>query len=617
MLGHGGDLGHELFAAELALLHLGELVFPLAGELGLGQFLHVQPAQERHELEGLGSGNQLAAFAQHVLLGNQAFDDAGAGGWCAQALLLHGFAQLVVFHGFAGTFHGAEQRGFGVAGWGFGFEALGFHGLAAHLFIRGHGHQILALVAVLGIFHFGGGFLAVDGQPAGLDQYLAFGFESVLGRRGDAGGHLVFRTGEEHRHEAAHHQVVQLLFRLAQATGRLQGGDDGKVIRHLGVVEHAFCGPDVVAIQCDQGVGREVAHVAVGQHLEGLFHHRHIVFRQGAGIGTRVGQGLVALVEALGNLQGGLGGEAELAVGFALQAGQVKQQGGSLRGGLALFCDRGLLAAHGVGYCPGFCQGPDAVGLLFSVVCILLVGGVEPLGRVLTGLGGKGGVYFPIVAAHKLADQLFALDHHGQGGRLHPSHGGQEEAAIAAVECRHGAGAVDAYQPVGLRAAAGGIGQGLHLGVGAQILKAIADGLGRHGLQPQAAHRLAQGFGATGVLLNQAEDQLPFASRVTGVDDFVHVLALGQFDHGVQARLGLVDWLEVEVRRDHRQVRKAPLAALDVILLRGLDLDQVAYGAGDDIGVAFEVLIMFLKLAGHRCECTHDVLGDRRLFRNN
>ena len=47
-LGHGGNLGHELFAAELALLHLRQLVFPLASQLGLGELLNVQAAQQRH-----------------------------------------------------------------------------------------------------------------------------------------------------------------------------------------------------------------------------------------------------------------------------------------------------------------------------------------------------------------------------------------------------------------------------------------------------------------------------------------------------------------------------------------------------------------------------------------
>ena len=57
--------------------------------------------------------------------------------------------------------------------------------------------------------------------------------------------------------------------------------------------------------------------------------------------GVRTGSGQSASVV--------LAEKAELAVGFALQAGQVKQQGRSLGGGLAFFADRGGLAAHGVG----------------------------------------------------------------------------------------------------------------------------------------------------------------------------------------------------------------------------------------------------------------------------
>jgi hypothetical protein len=102
---------------------------------------------------------------------------AGAGGGRAQAFFLHGFAQFVVFHSFAGAFHGAQQRGFGVARRGPGFEALGVDRVTFDLFARLHRHQVLALVAVLGVGHFVGGFLAVDGQPARLDQHLAFGLE--------------------------------------------------------------------------------------------------------------------------------------------------------------------------------------------------------------------------------------------------------------------------------------------------------------------------------------------------------------------------------------------------------------------------------------------------------
>jgi hypothetical protein len=256
----------------------------------------------------------------------------------------------------------------------------------------------------------------------------------------------------------------------------------------------------------------------------------------------------VAFVQALRQRQRGLGREAELAVGLALQAGQVEQQGRCLRGGLALF---GHLAGL-----PCTAAAMASASALFhrrsalaSASSALLPLRVEPLAQVLAGLGVESAVHFPVVAADELADLFLALHHQGQRGRLHPAHGGQEEAAVARVEGRHGARAVDAHQPVGFGAAARGAGQALHLGVAAQVVEAVADGLRRHGLQPQALDRLAQAaLGAAGVLLDQAEDQLTLAARVTGVDEFGHILALGLLDHGVQAGLGLVHGLQVEAR---------------------------------------------------------------------
>ena len=118
-------------------------------------------------------------------------------------------------------------------------------------------------------------------------------------------------------------------------------------------------------------------------------------------------------------------------------------------------------------------------------------------------------------------------------------------------------------------------------------------------------------------VLNQAEDQFPLAARVTGVDQCRHILALGLFDHRAQAALGLVDGLQVKVRRDDRQVGKAPLAALDVVLLGRLDLDQVTDRAGDDIAVALEVVVVFLEFARHGREGPNDVLCHRWLFCND
>ncbi len=282
--------------------------------------------------------------------------------------------------------------------------------------------------------------------------------------------------------------------------GRLQRRDDGKVVAHLGVVEDAFARLDVVALERGGGMRRQVLHRALGQHLEGLAHHRQVVFGQGARVGTRVGQGLVALVQALRNRQGGLGAVAELAVGLALQRCQVEQQRAGLGRGLALFGHRGGFAAHGVGNRLGLGQRPHAVGLEFGVGLLQVAGGqvgrrllparVEPLGVVAAGLGLEAGVDLPVVAADELADLLLALDHHRQRRRLHPSHRGQEEAAVARVERGHGTGAVDAHQPVGLGAATRGVGQRQHLRVAAQVGKTVADRLRRHRLQPQALDRV-------------------------------------------------------------------------------------------------------------------------------
>src|ERR671912_413830 len=57
---------------------------------------------------------------------------------------------------------------------------------------------------------------------------------------------------------------------------------------------------------------------------------------------------------------------------------------------------------------------------------------------------------------------------------------------------------------------------------------------------------------------SQSASERERAARVTGVDQVRYVRALGLLDDGVQPGLGLVYRLQVEVRRDHRQVRKAP-----------------------------------------------------------
>ena len=291
VFGHGGNFLHKGFAAELAFFHLGQLVLPLAGECGFGEFFDPQAAQQRHQLKRFGGGHQLAPIAQHVFFGEQAFDNGRPRGWGAQAFFLHGFAQLVVVHQLACALHGAKQRRFAVAGGWAGFQGLeqGFE--RVHRFARLHGHQWLTLLGIFALFGFFAvvgliGFFAVHRHPAGLDQHFALGLEVVRGTAalhfGDAGGDHEFGRRVEHRNKAAHHQVVELLLGLGQATGRLQRGDDGKVVAHLGVVKHLFGGLDVAVVERHQRVGRQVVHAAVGQHLHGGLDGGQVVLRQGA-----------------------------------------------------------------------------------------------------------------------------------------------------------------------------------------------------------------------------------------------------------------------------------------------------------------------------------------------
>ena len=115
-------------------------------------------------------------------------------------------------------------------------------------------------------------------------------------------------------------------------------------------------------------------------------------------------------------------------------------------------------------------------------------------------------------------------------------------------------------------------------------------------------------------MLDQAENQFAFTPSVAGVDQGGDVLALGEFDYGIQTALGLLNGLEVEVRRDDRQIRKAPFAAFDVKLFWGLDFYQMADGARDDVRIVLKMVVMLFELTRYRGECAHDVLRDRRFF---
>ena len=350
------------------------------------------------------------------------------------------------------------------------------------------------------------------------------------------------------------------------------------------------------------------------QHLGGLLGHWQVVLGQVAAVGSRVGQRLVLLVQRLRQGQRGLGREAEARVGLALQRRQVVEAGAGLGAGLAFLGHRGRLALHRGGNALGLGLVPEPIGARLGVVALLEVG-LDVLAVVLAGLRIEGRAHFPVVARHVLPDLLLALDDDRQRRRLHAAHRGQEEAAVAAVERGHRPRAVDADQPVGLGAAARRIGQRQQLLIGAQVRETVADRLRRHALQPEPLHGLVQRpLGRLRVLQDQPEDQLALAARVTGVDDAVDILAADQLYQRVEPALALVDRLQVEVRRDHRQVGEAPLAALGVHAFRRGNLHQVADGRADDVLLVLMELVVLLELAALGGQRPDDVQRDRGLF---
>ena len=87
------------------------------------------------------------------------------------------------------------------------------------------------------------------------------------------------------------------------------------------------------------------------------------------------------------------------------------------------------------------------------------------------------------------------------------------------VEDREKSGGVDAHQPIRFLAAKGALVQGLIVSTGAQVRKALPDGVILHGGNPEPLDRLA----APGHFIHQPEDKLSLPASVTGVDDDVHI----------------------------------------------------------------------------------------------
>ncbi len=91
-----------------------------------------------------------------------------------EALLLHRLAQLIVLDEFSGAFHRAKQRRFREARGRPRVQRFRVGLLRAHRFTGLHRDQARRVLRAFVLR-----FLAVDGEPAGPDEYLALALEAV------------------------------------------------------------------------------------------------------------------------------------------------------------------------------------------------------------------------------------------------------------------------------------------------------------------------------------------------------------------------------------------------------------------------------------------------------
>ncbi len=171
--------------------------------------------------------------------------------------------------------------------------------------------------------------------------------------------------------------------------------------------------------------------------------------------------------------------------------------------------------------------------------------------------------------------------------------------SVALQTLSEGTRGVHADEPVAHGAKPSGISKAVQIGTGAEILERRPNRLLCHGLQPKTLLRLRVELGE---LHNAAEDQLTFATGITGVDDAFDVFALAELADRIHAPLLPIPRLDVELVRHDRQVLDRPASVLRVVVFGLGELQQVAHCPGDDEIVILQIVAFaFLKTTQRSC----------------
>lgn len=454
--------------------------------------------------------------------------------------------------------------------------------------LRQGGEALLLLVPLLVLLLQGKG--AVVGRPpAGGEHRLPSGVEGFPLHLQGEGHLLVLEGGQQHRQEAADDQIIDVALRPGEPPQlhRLLGGEEGVVVGDLGGVDQIF-GLEGTAAQQLRRQGLVVLHHHAAQPLR---QGRNHVVGDVAGVGAGVGDHLMDLIEVLEDGQGLLGGVGVLLVGVPLELGEVVGRRG-----------RGLPAgALEAGHHPLLPRQPGGQRLRpLPVKEPRLAVRIPPGGGEAGQLRGDR----PELLGDEAADGLLPLHNEGQGGGLHPP-GGE----LGVVPARQGPGDVEAHQPVGLAAGAGGAEQVVVLRRGPQVGEALPDGLVGLGGDPQPPGRPLP----PGLLQNPPGHQLPLPARVGGDDQLAHVPPAKLGLDGPELPAGLGDHHRLHPLGQHGQGEHIPLGPRLVVVLRGRQLHQVPQGPGDDVLLPLQIPLSGLFAAQHPGQFP----SYRGLFRQN
>ena len=364
-----------------------------------------------------------------------------------------------------------------------------------------------------------------------------------------------------------------------------------------------------------------------------------VILRQRTRVRAWIGNCFVLLIKGLRDLQCAFRREPEAIVRFALQSREIIQLRRDLCGRFFLFqFDDPLFATAfalngvrdfampqsrrsavlvpertvyriksllGIGQIQLKATQQSLGSLAFSLV--LFKWFIEPTPRIFARCSTKFADDLVYLARFELQNFSLAVHDDRQRRSLHAAKRSDRASTAAAEPQRKRTRRVDADQPVCFVPAPRCAGERLHLSVGAQSVKAVANRLRRHRLQPETLDRL---FCAC-VLDDIAKDQFTFATGVAGIDDIQNVFVFDEFAKNIDPTAHFFCRRKFEFRRHDGQFLHIPLV-LCFHRSGYRELEEVTNRPRDEI---FLVLVVILALF-EATQRLGDVAGNRWLLCN-